>query len=155
VLFVTLVGPQIDYAVSYCLLFDSSAVEADIMLINSESQCTQFVANDGCRIRELLHPKNDNVALDFSLAIAEVEPDCTTYRHRLAQAEVYYLIEGTGIMHVDNEVSAVVAGDAVLIPPGCVQWIENSGKQTLKFAAIVAPAWSSDGDARLESAISP
>ena len=54
------------------------------MLIKSESLCPQFVANDGCKVRELMHPKNDGIDLAFSLAIAEVEPGHRTFRHRLS-----------------------------------------------------------------------
>ena len=39
------------------------------MLIKREHACAQFTANDGCRIRELLHPKNDDIAAGFSLAV--------------------------------------------------------------------------------------
>jgi mannose-6-phosphate isomerase-like protein (cupin superfamily) len=121
------------------------------MLIKAESRCRRFVANDGCKIRELLHPKNDDIDLGFSLAIAEVEPGATTYRHRLRQAEVYYLIEGEGVVHVGDEEQAVAVGDAVFIPPNCAQWISNSGSETLKFAAIVAPPWRREDDERLKT----
>ena len=120
------------------------------MLITSESQCPQFVANDGCQIRELLHPDNDPVELAFSLAIAEVAPGSRTHRHRLAQAEVYYVVAGSGVMHINDEARTVCVGDAVFIPPNEVQWIHNTGLDTLKFAAIVTPPWSRDDDERLD-----
>ena len=125
-------------------------MELGVMLVKSESDCEQFVANDGCLIRELLHPRNDPVDIDFSFAIAEVAPGGTTYRHRLAQTEVYYLISGRGIMHIDGDQRPVSAGDAILIPPRSTQWIENaSQKDTLKFAAVVAPPWRDEDDERL------
>jgi mannose-6-phosphate isomerase-like protein (cupin superfamily) len=119
------------------------------MLVNSESTCAQFTANDGCQIRELLHPKNDNIDLPFSLAVAEVEVGKCTYRHRLRQLEVYYIVAGTGIMHIGTEQHSVKPGDAVLVPANQTQWIENVGAQALKFAAIVAPAWCAEDDERL------
>ncbi len=120
------------------------------MLIKSESQCRQFIANDGCKIRELLHPKNDRIDLGFSLAIAEVEPGGRSYRHRLRQAEVYYIVAGTGIVHIGDDERVVSVGDVVFIPPDQVQWIRNPSSETLKFAAIVAPPWSREDDERLE-----
>lgn len=120
------------------------------MLIKSETRCPQFVANDGCNIRELLHPKNDLIELGFSLAIAEVEPGCRTYRHRLVQSEVYYVVAGSGLVHIGHEEQMITTGDAVLIPSQQEQWIENTGVETLKFAAIVAPPWREDGDERLD-----
>jgi mannose-6-phosphate isomerase-like protein (cupin superfamily) len=120
------------------------------MLIKTESQCPQFVATDGCKIRELLHPKNDAIDLGFSLAIAEVAPGKRSYRHRLVQSEVYYILAGSGVVHVGPEERPIVTGDAVLIPPHHEQWIENTGLESLKFAAIVAPPWRKDGDERLD-----
>jgi mannose-6-phosphate isomerase-like protein (cupin superfamily) len=119
------------------------------MLVNSEGSCPQLIANDGCKIRELLHPKNQPIALGFSLASAEVAVGHSTYRHRLAQAEVYYIIAGAGEMHVAEETQTVEAGDAVFIPANETQWIRNLGPDVLKFIAIVAPPWCHEDDVRL------
>ncbi len=120
------------------------------MLIKSEKNCDAFVANDGCTIVELLHPKNDAVDLPYSFAIAIVEAGQASYRHRLRQTEIYYLLSGAGLMHVDDEVELVQEGDAVVIPAGAVQWIENRGETRLKFAAVVSPPWREEDDLRLE-----
>ena len=41
-------------------------------------------------------------------------------------------------------------GDAVVIPPGHAQWIENrSATQVLEFAAIVSPPWRAEDDRRV------
>ncbi len=119
------------------------------MLIKSTRDCPALIANDGCRVFEVLHPRNDAVTLPYSLAVAEVEPREASYRHRLRQAEVYYVLEGHGRMHVDDEAREVGPGDAVLIPPGAVQWIENLGDGVLRFAAIVSPPWRAADDERL------
>jgi len=36
------------------------------VFVKKTSECDAFVANDGCTIRELLHPKNDPVDLPYS-----------------------------------------------------------------------------------------
>ncbi|MGE0484349.1 MAG: cupin domain-containing protein [Gammaproteobacteria bacterium] len=119
------------------------------MFVKSLSDCPPLVANDGCMLRELLHPKNDPIALPYSLAIAEVAVGEHSYRHRLAQDEVYYVIEGRGLMHVDDTTREVVVGDAIFIPAGAVQWIENLGAGTLRFMAVVSPPWREEDDERL------
>lgn len=120
------------------------------MLIKRERDCVQFTANDGCRIRELLHPKNDDISAGFSLAIAEVAVGGRTYRHRLRQIEAYLILAGRGTARVGGEAAPVVAGDVVYIPAGAEQWIENTGEEILKFAAIVAPPWRLEDDERLD-----
>jgi len=59
---------------------------------------------------------------------------------------VYYLVRGSGTMHVGDEVRRVEPGDAVYIPPGAVQWLDNDGDDTIEFACIVDPAWTPDGE---------
>lgn len=120
------------------------------MLVNSTALCTSFVANDGCLIREVLHPAHHAVPLPYSLAVAEVAEGERTRRHRLAQDEVYYLLDGAGEMHIDGESRRVTKGDAIYIPGGTVQWIENVGPGVLRFIALVSPPWTAISDERLE-----
>ena len=116
------------------------------MLVKNLHDCNEFTANDGCLIRELLHPKNDPVELAFSLAVARVDIRQRTRRHQLAQTEGYDILAGLGSMHINNETREVGAGDVILIPPQAVQWIENSGDRGLQFIAIVSPPWREQDD---------
>ena len=120
------------------------------MLIKRERDCPSIIANDGCRIIELLHPKNDPIELPYSFAVAEVAAGERSYRHRLPQAEVYYVLACSGMMHVDDDVRLLERGDAVLIPAGAMQWIENGASGPLRFIAVVSPPWSEAPDERLE-----
>lgn len=120
-----------------------------MMLCKSVAACPPIIANDGCRVFELLHPAHGEVELPYSLAIAEVEPGEHSYRHRLCQTEVYFVLNGRGRMHVDAAQREIASGDAVVIPAGAVQWIENLGADTLRFVAIVSPPWRSADDERL------
>jgi mannose-6-phosphate isomerase-like protein (cupin superfamily) len=125
-------------------------IEVGAVLVKNPEDCEEFTAVDGCYIRELLHPKNDALEMPYSIAVARVEPGRRTYRHRLDRAEVYYLLSGSGRMHVDEQARAVAQGEAVYIPAGAVQWVENTGADELRFLAIVNPPWSEEGDERLE-----
>jgi mannose-6-phosphate isomerase-like protein (cupin superfamily) len=125
-------------------------IEEGAVFVKNPEDCKEFTAVDGCHIRELLHPGNDAVELPYSIALARVEPGRQTYRHRLDRAEVYYLLAGSGRMHIDEQARAVTQGEAVYIPAGAVQWLENTGVEELRFLAIVNPPWSKEGDERLE-----
>ncbi len=119
------------------------------MFVKKTSECDAFVANDGCSIRELLHPKNDAVDLPYSLALATVDIGAKSYQHKLEQTEVYHILQGQGRMFIDNEDSEVGTGDVIVIPAEAVQWIENIGSDALIFIAIVSPPWTKGGDVRL------
>ena len=103
--------------------------------------CPEFVAGDGTRLRELLHPDKADLALRYSLAHATLPPGAASTPHQLRTSEVYYLLHGEGLMHVGDEATAVRAGHTVYIPPGATQWIENTSDGDLVFLCIVDPAW--------------
>ena len=120
------------------------------MWVKRTADCPPQIAIDGCTICEVLHPSIDLAALPYSLAVAEVAVGARTYRHRLQHAEVYYLINGCGRMHIDDASAEVAAGAAIVIPAGAVQWIENTGDEVLRFIALVSPPWSREIDHRCE-----
>ncbi len=111
------------------------------MLVKDVAEARAFTAADGSELRELLHPDRDPAALGYSLAHAVVGPGLATLPHVLNRAEVYYVVEGRGTMHVGGEAQAVRAGHVVHIPPGVAQWIENTGRVALAFLCIVDPPW--------------
>ena len=43
------------------------------MWVKSLSDCTEIVANDLCRLRELVHPDHDGVEIGYSLALARID----------------------------------------------------------------------------------
>jgi len=120
------------------------------VFVKNISECPEFTANDGCLIREWIHPKNDAVDVPYSVAMATVEIGKQSYEHKLDQTEVYIIFSGDGVMHIDDEEENVHAGEAVLVPAGAIQWIENCGDEELCFIAIVNPPWSEEGDTRID-----
>jgi mannose-6-phosphate isomerase-like protein (cupin superfamily) len=112
-----------------------------MMFIKKLKDCPEFIAGDGCMLRELLHPDKADLRFRYSLAHATVKPGQTTWLHRLATSEVYYILAGEGIMRINDEASSVGPGDAVYIPPHAAQQITNAGTADLVFLCIVDPAW--------------
>jgi mannose-6-phosphate isomerase-like protein (cupin superfamily) len=111
------------------------------MLIRQLKDCPEFIAGDACHLRELLNAKTDDRAYRYSLAHATVKAGTRTKPHALKTSEVYYILEGKGLMHVDCEIAEVGPGAVIDIPPHAVQSIESTGKTDLVFLCIVDPAW--------------
>ena len=116
------------------------------MLIRRLDKCDEFLAGDKTILRELLHPDKHKADIRYSLAHATVRTGEISKNHSLKNSEVYYIIEGDGIMHIDGEKAKVNAGDAIYIPSGSAQFIENSGHKDLKFLCIVDPAWRAENE---------
>jgi mannose-6-phosphate isomerase-like protein (cupin superfamily) len=134
-----------------CDVNDSVCVGRQRMRIRKLVDCSEILAGDRSRLRELLHPDREYpFAGRYSLARAVVNPGQTSVKHRLASDEVYYILEGSGIMHINDEAARVEVGDAVEIPPGSVQWIGNPGPGELAFLCIVDPAWRAKDEEVLE-----
>lgn len=111
------------------------------MFLRNLKDCAEFIAGDGSILRELLHPDKADLQLRYSLAHAVVKPGQTTRPHRLRTSEVYYILEGEGLMHLDAESAVVRPGQAVYIPPRSLQYIHNPGASDLVFLCMVDPAW--------------
>lgn len=111
------------------------------MFIKDLKNCDEFVAGDNTILRELLHPDKTDLKLRYSLAHATVKSGQISQIHKLKTSEIYYILEGEGIMHIDSEVAKVHSGQVVYIPPNGKQYIQNVGNSDLKFLCIVDPAW--------------
>jgi mannose-6-phosphate isomerase-like protein (cupin superfamily) len=111
------------------------------MFIRDLQKCEEFIAGDNTILRELFNPLKDDMKLRYSLAHAIVKPGNASTKHKLKTSEVYYILQGTGTMYIDDESAEVKQGQAIYIPPEALQYIKNTGNEDLVFLAIVDPAW--------------
>jgi mannose-6-phosphate isomerase-like protein (cupin superfamily) len=117
------------------------------MIIKNLRESGYFTAEDKTYLCELLHPDREKVDLPYSIAHAIVKPGNKSLPHRLrTSSEVYFILEGEGEMHIDFEQALVGSGQAILIPPGCWQYIRNTGTADLKFLCIVYPPWRAEDE---------
>ena len=116
------------------------------MLAKSLSACREILAGDKTILRELLHPSRDPTTIRYSLAHAKLLPHSASLPHRLKTSEVYYFMSGRGRMHVNGETTVVGPDQAVYVPPGAEQHVENTGPADLVFLCIVEPAWRAEDE---------
>jgi mannose-6-phosphate isomerase-like protein (cupin superfamily) len=112
------------------------------MIIRARRAAVPFRTKDGSEIRSLLDAGNAPVRQQ-SLAEATLPPGtATTPHHHRSSEEFYYVIEGQGRMTVGEEQSDVGVGDAILIPPGAVHTLRNTGDGPLRILCCCAPPYS-------------
>ena len=117
------------------------------MFVKDLQDCKEFIAGDNTILREILHPDKANLKLRCSLAYAVVKYGEASLPHKLkAASEVYYILEGEGIMYIEGESARVYSGQTIYIPPNARQCIKNTGKSDLKFLCIVNPAWQPEDE---------
>lgn len=117
------------------------------MLIKDIQKCHFITAQDNTDLCELLHPAREDVEIPYSIACAILKPGCASQQHRLRKSsEIYFILEGEGVMHIDNESATVYRDQAIFIPPLSWQYIQNIGTSDLKFLCIVYPSWSENDE---------
>ncbi|MGD0152949.1 MAG: cupin domain-containing protein [Thermacetogeniaceae bacterium] len=118
------------------------------MIIKDIEKGAYFMAPDGSTMCELLHPARDSrLQMGCSIAQGVVPPGQATRPHRISgSCEVYYILEGEGLLRVDGETAEVTLGQAVYVPPGALQQIENTGSGDLSFISVVDPMWRAENE---------
>jgi mannose-6-phosphate isomerase-like protein (cupin superfamily) len=114
------------------------------MSVRKLEECEVITALDGTILRELLNPLRDGaeLKLGYSIAHALIKPGFASYPHRLTRAsEVYYFLQGKGVMHVEDQQFDVSVGTVVYVPPNARQTLENTGDTDIAFLCIVDPYW--------------
>lgn len=112
------------------------------MFHNTLESISAFEAGDKTQIKEILHPKNDPIDLNYSLAHASLGPQEASIPHILEEcSETYFILKGSGKVMIDEEQQVVKKGDTVFIPKGAIQYIENLSDEPLEFLCIVSPPW--------------
>ena len=119
------------------------------MIIQDIANCPHERVIDRSLLCELLHP--DKVArahaLECSIAHAIIPPGESTLPHLLkSSTELYFILDGVGVMNIDNESAPVSPGQCILIPPQARQWIRNTGRENLVILCIVSPKWQAEDE---------
>ena len=117
------------------------------MKVRKLSQIPEFTSADQTILSELWNPKNHpGFTGRYSLAHVTLPIGKSSAPHTLKSHELYYILSGSAVMHIGDESAPVGPGDALEIPPGESQWIENIGPAELCFLCIVDPAWSAEDE---------
>jgi quercetin dioxygenase-like cupin family protein len=69
----------------------------------------------------------------LTVGVAEIEPGGWLGLHRHAPAEIYYVLQGSGVVSLDGAEHEVSAGTVVFIPGDAEHGIRNPGETPLKF----------------------
>lgn len=112
------------------------------MFTKKRQDSPEFEAADLTILRELVHPLNDKLNIGYSLAEARLPISMASLPHSLNASELYYILNGRGILHINDSSAELNKGDSALVPANAIQFIENIGEEELVFLCIVEPYWT-------------
>ncbi len=101
-----------------------------------------YRTKDGSTITELVHPDFSGAAgQSVAEAVVAAGAETEAHVHRRSQ-EIYLFTAGAGRMALGQAEFEVAAGDSVVIPPGTVHKLWNTGPGELVLLCVCAPAYS-------------
>ncbi|AJM92349.1 MULTISPECIES: cupin domain-containing protein [Nitrosopumilus] len=120
------------------------------MSVRKNSEIESIQGNEGTSIKQFFHPHNTLNEINYSLAQFTLKPGKKSKIHKLKSSEIYYILEGSANLIVDDEVLELEKDDSIYVPPNSKQHIENKGEENLRFLCIVEPAWKAEDEIILE-----
>ena len=76
--------------------------------------------------------------LDYRISMYQPMAYVKVHQHKV-QEQVYHVIEGEGLMHIDGEDHVVRKHDFIFLPPGVDHSISNTGLVDLVFLVVTSP----------------
>ena len=116
------------------------------MIIKRIQDIEPISGDEGTEIRQIFHPHNTLDGIRYSLAQSIIQPGKTSKPHKMKTSEVYFVLEGKGVLHIDDELVIVDKHQSIFVPPFSLQYLENTGDVELKVLCIVDPAWKKDDE---------
>jgi mannose-6-phosphate isomerase-like protein (cupin superfamily) len=78
------------------------------------------------------------------ITLVEMQPGGLQQVHNHKPEQVYYILEGSGVMTVGSKQSPVKAGDCVLIPSFAGHGLKNAGAATLRYLSVGSPSFTAE-----------
>lgn len=112
------------------------------MFVNNKNKCMPIIGASSEKIYELLGVMSGN-SNDLSIAYLELPPNTSTPKHfHPEMAEVYYVLEGSAQLMVNDEVREIFKNDTVFIGKKMIHQLVNHTEKTLHLLTISTPAWT-------------
>lgn len=80
----------------------------------------------------------------LAITIVEMEPGGFQHLHAHEPEQMYYILEGQGLMMVNGEERPVQAGDCVFFPSFAEHGLKNTGDEVLRYLSAASPSFTQE-----------
>jgi mannose-6-phosphate isomerase-like protein (cupin superfamily) len=110
------------------------------MHVLKKETAPRYIHPEGITSYLLASPRTSG-AEHLTTTLAVIQPGGEQRLHSHRPEQVYFILDGSGLMTVGNETQRVEPGDCVFIPSGQPHGLRNDGAVTLRYFSAAAPAY--------------
>ena len=97
----------------------------------------------------LLVSENTCDSKNLTITIVDMEPGGKQHVHSHEPEQMYYIMEGSGLMTVDDETRQVEAGDCIFFSSLSRHGLENNGGTVLRYLSAASPSFTAEDSKKL------
>jgi len=106
----------------------------------AEEPWQQFPGHFGSALSKALVRPETTGSRQIDYRISTYQPMAYVERHvHKVQEQIYHVLDGEGLMEIDNERRVVRKHDVIFIPPGAWHAMYNTGLGDLTFIVVTTP----------------
>src|SRR5262245_5698751 len=110
------------------------------MHVLKKETASRYQRPEGITSDQLASPRTSS-AEHLTTTLAVIQPGGEQRIHSHRPEQVYFILEGSGLMTVGDEKQRVGPGDCVFIPCDQPHGLKNDGGVTLRYFSAAAPAY--------------
>ena len=110
------------------------------MHVLKKETAPRYTRAEGITSYLLASPRTSG-AEHLTTTLAVIQPGGEQRMHSHPPEQVYFILEGSGLMAVGSETRRVEPGDCVFIPSRQPHGLKNDGAVTLRYFSAAAPAF--------------
>lgn len=103
----------------------------------------RYVRQEGITSYLLASPRTCD-AKRLTTTLVEIEPGGVQRVHSHPSEQIYFILEGSGVMSVGEETEEVRAEDCILVPSEAPHGLCNNGDAVLRYFSAAAPSFTSE-----------
>ena len=81
-------------------------------------------------------------AENLAITVVEMEPGGFQHLHSHEPEQMYYILEGQGLMSVEKEERPVKAGNSIFFPSLAKHGLKNTGNSVLRYLSAASPSFT-------------
>jgi quercetin dioxygenase-like cupin family protein len=120
--------------------FNVETIEGKIMKILRKNSAPRYKRDN--IVSYLLVSQSTSESEKLTVTMVEMEPGGKQHIHAHDPEQMYYILEGSGEMTVNEETSEVNAGDCIFFASQAKHGLINTGKSTLRYLSAASPSFT-------------